>query len=112
MFAPLPKNFPSQGRGRSYQRVLHLHIDDIAFFEAEVRSQVACGQEFCDMQGSIFPAIKPNGFSVKKRRPEKSIAVEVAIQPVEKTLTDEDFEALAGRIVENVRKQTGGVLRG
>ena len=42
---------------------------------------------------------------------KKSIAIEVAIQPVEKTLTDEDFEALAGRIVENVAKQTGGVLR-
>jgi phenylalanyl-tRNA synthetase beta chain len=42
---------------------------------------------------------------------KKSIAIEVSIQPVDKTLTDEDFEALAGRIVENVRKQTGGVLR-
>ncbi|MFH1795378.1 MAG: phenylalanine--tRNA ligase subunit beta [Pseudomonadota bacterium] len=41
----------------------------------------------------------------------KSIAIEVAIQPIDKTLTDEDFEALAGRIVENVKKQTGGVLR-
>ncbi|RWO92847.1 phenylalanine--tRNA ligase subunit beta [Mesorhizobium sp.] len=43
---------------------------------------------------------------------KKSIAIEVSIQPVERTLTDEDFEALAKRIVENVHKQTGGVLRG
>ena len=43
---------------------------------------------------------------------KKSVAIEVAIQPLERTLNDEDFEALAGRIVENVRKQTGGVLRG
>ncbi|GLQ81226.1 phenylalanine--tRNA ligase beta subunit [Mesorhizobium huakuii] len=43
---------------------------------------------------------------------KKSIAIEVSIQPVEKTLTDEDFEALAKRVVENVGKQTGGVLRG
>jgi phenylalanyl-tRNA synthetase beta chain len=42
---------------------------------------------------------------------KKSIAIEVAIQPVEKTLTDEDFDALARRIVDNVAKQTGGVLR-
>jgi len=42
---------------------------------------------------------------------KKSIAIEVSIQPVEKTLTDQDFEALAARIVENVKKQTGGVLR-
>ena len=42
---------------------------------------------------------------------KKSIAIEVSIQPVDKTLTDEDFEALAARIVDNVAKQTGGVLR-
>lgn len=42
---------------------------------------------------------------------KKSIAIEVSIQPVEKTLTDEDFEALAKRIVDNVGKQTGGMLR-
>ncbi len=43
---------------------------------------------------------------------KKSLAIEVAIQPTDKTLTDEDFEALATRIVDNVAKQTGGVLRG
>lgn len=43
---------------------------------------------------------------------KKSIAIEVSIQPAEKTLTDEDFDALAKRIVESVGKQTGGVLRG
>ncbi len=42
---------------------------------------------------------------------KKSVAIEVSIQPFEKTLTDEDFEALGKRIVENVAKQTGGVLR-
>ena len=43
---------------------------------------------------------------------KKSVAIEVAIQPTERTLTDEDFEALAKKIVENVAKQTGGTLRG
>ena len=42
---------------------------------------------------------------------KKSIAIEVSIQPVDRTLTDEDFEALAAKIVENVARQTGGVLR-
>ncbi|MCP8896631.1 phenylalanine--tRNA ligase subunit beta [Shinella daejeonensis] len=41
----------------------------------------------------------------------KSIAIEVVIQPTDKTLTDEDFEALTARIVGNVVKSTGGVLR-
>ena len=42
---------------------------------------------------------------------KKSVAVEVDIQPDERTLTDADLEALADRIVENVGKKTGGVLR-
>jgi phenylalanyl-tRNA synthetase beta chain len=41
----------------------------------------------------------------------KSVAIEVSIQPQERTLTDADFEALAGRVVDNVRKRTGGELR-
>jgi phenylalanyl-tRNA synthetase beta chain len=43
---------------------------------------------------------------------KKSVAIEVAIQPLERTLTDEDLDALTKRIVESVGKQTGGVLRG
>ncbi|MFB2567327.1 phenylalanine--tRNA ligase subunit beta [Rhizobium sp. IMFF44] len=43
---------------------------------------------------------------------KKSIAIEVQIQPAERTLTDEDFEALTQKIVANVTKSTGGVLRG
>ncbi len=41
----------------------------------------------------------------------KSIAVEVLIQPVDKTLTDEDFDTLTAKIVANVEKSTGGTLR-
>ena len=41
----------------------------------------------------------------------KSVAIEVLIQPVEKTLTDEDFEALTRKIIANVEKTTGGALR-
>lgn len=43
---------------------------------------------------------------------KKSIAVEVLLQPQDRTLTDEDLEALASRVIANVAKQTGGVLRG
>ncbi|HUH49229.1 MAG TPA: phenylalanine--tRNA ligase subunit beta, partial [Mycoplana sp.] len=42
---------------------------------------------------------------------KKSLAIEVVIQPTDKTLTDEDFEALTAKIVANVAKATGGVLR-
>lgn len=42
---------------------------------------------------------------------KKSVAIEVLIQPTEKTLTDEDFDALTKKIVGNVEKTTGGTLR-
>ncbi|OJF95023.1 phenylalanine--tRNA ligase subunit beta [Pararhizobium antarcticum] len=43
---------------------------------------------------------------------KKSVAIEVVIQPADRTLTDEDFEALTAKIIANVTKNTGGVLRG
>jgi phenylalanyl-tRNA synthetase beta chain len=43
---------------------------------------------------------------------KKSIAIEVTLQPNEKTLTDEEIDAVSKRIVEAVGKATGGVLRG
>jgi phenylalanyl-tRNA synthetase beta chain len=42
----------------------------------------------------------------------KSVAVEVLVQPREKTLADVEIEALSGRIVAAVEKATGGKLRG
>jgi phenylalanyl-tRNA synthetase beta chain len=42
----------------------------------------------------------------------KSIAIAVTIQPREKTMTDPEIEALAGKIVAEVIKKTGGTLRG
>ncbi|MCB2102130.1 MAG: phenylalanine--tRNA ligase subunit beta [Rhodobacterales bacterium] len=42
---------------------------------------------------------------------EKSLAVNVVLQPLEKTLTDADLEALSGKVVASVEKATGGRLR-
>ncbi len=41
----------------------------------------------------------------------KSLAIEVTLQPVEKTLTDEEIEAVSKAIVAAVEKATGGTLR-
>jgi phenylalanyl-tRNA synthetase beta chain len=41
----------------------------------------------------------------------KSLAIAVTIQPREKTMTDEEIEALANKIVAEVTKRTGGTLR-
>jgi phenylalanyl-tRNA synthetase beta chain len=42
---------------------------------------------------------------------KKSIAIAVTIQPREKTLTDAEIEALSAKVVAEVTKRTGGVLR-
>ncbi len=42
---------------------------------------------------------------------KKSIAIAVTLQPREKTLTDAEIDAVAGKIVEEVKKRTGAVLR-
>ncbi|MFA5539427.1 MAG: phenylalanine--tRNA ligase subunit beta [Gemmobacter sp.] len=43
---------------------------------------------------------------------KKSLAITVRLQPVDRTLTEKDIEAVSARIVEKVAKATGGVLRG
>ena len=42
---------------------------------------------------------------------KKSVAIAVTIQPREKTLTDQEIDAIAARIVAEVTKKTGGALR-
>jgi phenylalanyl-tRNA synthetase beta chain len=42
---------------------------------------------------------------------KKSIAIAVTIQPREKTMSDAEIEALSGKIVAEVTKRSGGVLR-
>ena len=43
---------------------------------------------------------------------KKSLAIEVTVQPFDKSLTDEQIETLTAKIIANVTKTTGGVLRG
>jgi phenylalanyl-tRNA synthetase beta chain len=43
---------------------------------------------------------------------KKSVAIAVTLQPTEKTLTDVEIEAVSARIVGEVGKKTGAVLRG
>ena len=43
---------------------------------------------------------------------KKSIAINVTLQPREKTMTEQEIDALAEKIVAEVQKRTGGVLRG
>ena len=56
---------------------------------------------------SVFDVYEGTGIAPGK----KSIAIAVTIQPRERTMTDEQIEALGAKIVAEVGKRTGGVLR-
>jgi phenylalanyl-tRNA synthetase beta chain len=55
----------------------------------------------------VFDLYEGKGIETGK----KSLAISVTIQPVEKTLTDAEIEAIAAKIVAEVSKKTGATLR-
>src|SRR4051794_31339867 len=57
---------------------------------------------------TVFDVYEGKGIDTAR----KSIAIAVTLQPREKTLTDQEIEAVAAKIVAEVTKKTGGVLRG
>ena len=56
---------------------------------------------------TVFDVYEGKGMDPGK----KSVAIAVRLQPRERTMTDQEIEAVAARIVEEVGKRTGGVLR-
>jgi len=56
---------------------------------------------------SVFDVYEGKGIDPGKA----SVAIAVTIQPRDKTLTDQELETLAAKIVAEVGKRTGGVLR-
>ena len=56
---------------------------------------------------NVFDVYEGKGIDPDK----KSVAIAVTIQPRERTMTDEEIDALAGKIVAEVSKKTGGTLR-
>jgi phenylalanyl-tRNA synthetase beta chain len=57
---------------------------------------------------TVFDVYEGKGIDEGK----KSIAIAVTIQPREKTLTDQEIDAVAAKIVAEVNRKTGGTLRG
>ena len=56
---------------------------------------------------SVFDVYEGKGIEPGK----KSVAIAVTLQPREKTMTDEEIDAVAAKIVAEVGKRTGGTLR-
>ena len=56
---------------------------------------------------NVFDVYEGSGIEPDK----KSVAIAVTLQPREKTMTDEEIEAVSTKIIAEVGKRTGGVLR-
>ena len=87
---------------------------DFAFI---VDRKVAAGEIVRAAQGvdkklitnvTVFDVYEGKGIDEDK----KSIAIAVTLQPRDKTLTDQEIDAVAAKIVADVTKKTGGTLRG
>jgi phenylalanyl-tRNA synthetase beta chain len=55
----------------------------------------------------VFDVYQGKGIDEAK----KSIAIAVTMQPREKTMTDEEIDAVGAKIVAEVARKTGGTLR-
>ncbi len=100
---PLLERIPFQALVRDFAFVV---ADEVP---ADKVARAAAGADKALIDGvRVFDEYRGKGL------PEgaKSIAVEVTLQPRTATLTDEQIEAVAKKIVEAVGKHTGGTLRG
>ncbi len=113
---PLPKAKKEGGKLRPALELAPLHavLRDFAFV---VDADVAAAQVLRAARSAdkaliagveLFDVYAGKGIADGK----KSLAIAVTLQPTEKTMTDAEIDAVAKRIVAQVNKATGGVLRG
>jgi phenylalanyl-tRNA synthetase beta chain len=111
---PLPKHRPTKMKPRLALSEFQPVTRDFAFV---VGRDVAAGDLLRAAQGAeraliteidVFDVYEGPGIEPDK----KSVAIAVTLQPTEKTLTDTEIDAVSARIVAEVAKRTGGVLRG
>ncbi|MGE4372050.1 MAG: phenylalanine--tRNA ligase subunit beta [Xanthobacter sp.] len=82
-------------------------VVDRAVVAADILKAVQGADKKLVSAASIFDIYEGPGVDADK----KSVAVEVTLQPRERTLTDKDLEEVAAKIVADVTKKTGAILR-
>ena len=83
-------------------------VVDEALPAAELLKAVQAAERALLSDVVIFDVYRGTGIPEGK----KSVAISVTLQPVEKTLTDAEIDAVAARIVAEAAKKTGATLRG
>lgn len=111
---PLPKYKPTKVKPKLALSDFQPVTRDFAFI---VDKAVAAGDMLRSAQNadralisetSVFDLYEGTGVEPGK----KSVALAVTLQPTQKTLTDTEIEAVAGKIVAEMAKRHGAVLRG
>jgi phenylalanyl-tRNA synthetase beta chain len=111
---PVPKPKATKTRGALNVSAFQPVRRDFAFLvDRKVRAadivKTAQGVDKKLISGvSIFDVYEGKGVG----EGQKSVAVEVVLQPLDRTLTDIEIEAVATKIVAEVGKKTGATLRG
>jgi len=110
---PLPKAKPTKAKPELAISDLLPVTRDFAFVvdaqvSAETLLRAARGAEKTLIdEVHLFDVYEGQGVGEGK----KSLAIEVTLQPRDKTLTDEEIDAVSAKIVAQVQKATGGTLR-
>ncbi len=110
---PQPKEKKSKARPHLDLPQFHAVERDFAFVvdqgvsAAQILSAAKSAEKRLIAQVSLFDVFEGAGLEDGK----KSLALNVVLQPIEKTLTDAEIDAIADKVVKSVEKATGGVLR-
>ncbi|WP_417671125.1 phenylalanine--tRNA ligase subunit beta [Roseibium sp.] len=111
---PAPKGKSTRSKGALNASDLMPVRRDFAFvvdkgLDAEVLLKAARGAEKTLISDvTLFDVYAGKGIADD----QKSLAIDVTLQPKQKTLTDEEIEAVSQKVVAAVQKATGGTLRG
>ncbi|MEO0359725.1 MAG: phenylalanine--tRNA ligase subunit beta [Pseudomonadota bacterium] len=86
-------------------------VGDEVEAEAILRAARAADKKLIEA-ASVFDVFAGAKAAAQMGEGKKSVAITVRMQPTAGTLTDEEIEAVAAKIVAGVEKATGGALRG
>ena len=98
---PLLELSPFQPVDRDFAFVVENKVADIVRAAQNVDKKLIVGV-------TVFDVYEGTGIEPGR----KSVAIAVTMQPRDKTMTDQEIDALGQKIVAEVGKRTGGVLRG
>ncbi len=110
---PLPRSKSGNSRGplkasdfQSVERDFAFVVDENVLAENIVKAVNSVDKNLID-KICIFDIYKGTGMADNK----KSVAINVKLQPNDRTMTDEEIDTFSTKVIDIVAKKTGGILR-